>query len=48
VQHVHEIEEKPLEKLRQIEHGERERERERERESEAVALTLVAGAVCVI
>jgi hypothetical protein len=46
VQHVHEIEEKPLEKLRQIEHG--ERERERERESEAVALTLVAGAVCVI
>jgi len=44
VQHVHEIEEKPLEKLRQIEHGERERERERE----AVALTLVAGAVCVI
>jgi hypothetical protein len=42
VQHVHEIEEKPLEKLRQIEHGERERERE------AVALTLVAGAVCVI
>ncbi len=46
MQHVHEIEEKPLEKLRQIEHG--ERERERERESEAVALTLVAGAVCVI
>jgi hypothetical protein len=26
VQHVYEIEEKPLEKLRQIEHGGRERE----------------------
>ncbi len=42
MQHVYEIEEKTVEKLRQIEHG------ESERDSEAVALTLAAGAVCAI